>query len=91
MNHLHTCFLSCIGLAASAWAETPVLFIAGPKSHGIGQHEHPAGCQLLAAHLNASGLGIRAEVSEGWPDDPGKTGGAATIVIYGDGIDAHPA
>lgn len=91
MNHLHTCLLTCIGFATSALAETPVLFIAGPKSHGPGQHEHPAGCHLLAAHLNASGLGIRAEVSEGWPSDAGKITAAATLVIYGDGIDAHPA
>jgi hypothetical protein len=90
MKLIHTCLLSCIGFATAA-AEIPVLFIAGPKSHGVGQHEHPAGCALLAAHLNASGLGIRADVSEGWPADPGKIASAATIVIYGDGIDAHPA
>lgn len=91
MTHLRICFLSCLGLAATAIAETPVLFIAGPKSHPSGQHEHPAGCQLLAAHLNASGLGIRADVSEGWPSDAAKISAAHTIVIYGDGIDAHPA
>ena len=91
MNHLPTCLLSCIGFATAALAETPVLFIAGPKSHGVGQHEHPAGCQLLADHLNASGLGIRAEVSEGWPSDAAKIAAAETLVIYGDGIDAHPA
>jgi hypothetical protein len=78
-------------LATAIWAETPVLFIAGPKSHGVGQHEHPAGCRLLADHLNASGLGIRAEVSEGWPGDTTQIAAAATLVIYGDGIDAHPA
>lgn len=91
MNTLHTCLLLCIGFATAALAETPVLFIAGPKSHGVGQHEHPAGCRLLADHLNASGLGIRAEVSEGWPSDAAKIAAAETLVIYGDGIDDHPA
>jgi hypothetical protein len=91
MNHLHTCLLSCIGFATAAFAETTVLFIAGPKSHGVGQHEHPAGCRLLADHLNAAGLGIRAEVSEGWPSDAAKITAADTLVIYGDGINAHPA
>jgi hypothetical protein len=91
MKHLPTCLLSCIGFASAALAETPVLFIAGPKSHGVGQHEHPAGCRLLADHLNACGLGILAEVSEGWPSDTAKTAAAETLVIYGDGIDDHPA
>jgi Trehalose utilisation/Ankyrin repeats (3 copies)/Ankyrin repeat len=91
MNRLHICLLTCIGFASAALAETPVLFIAGPKSHDVGQHEHPEGCRLLAAHLNSGGLGIRAEVSEGWPDDAAKISAAATLVIYGDGIDDHPA
>jgi hypothetical protein len=88
------------GLAAVLLAVTPakaadavksVLFVAGPKSHGPGQHEHPAGCALLARHLNAAGLGIAAEVHTGWPADPARTAAADTLVIYGDGGHAHPA
>jgi hypothetical protein len=71
--------------------EKSVLLIAGPKSHAPGQHEHPAGCELLARHLNASGLGITAEVSPGWPADAGKAAAADTLVIYSDGQDSHAA
>lgn len=74
-----------------AFGDTNVLLIAGPKSHGAGQHEHPAGCELLAKHLNSSGLGIRAEVSLGWPSDPAKVAAANSIVLYSDGQDAHVA
>ena len=74
-----------------AFGETNVLLIAGPKSHGAGQHEHPAGCELLAKHLNSSGLGIHAEVSLGWPADSAKAAAADTIVLYSDGQDAHVA
>ena len=72
-------------------ADMSVLLIAGPKSHGAGQHEHPAGCELLAKHLETSGLGIKAEVSLGWPQDAAKVAAADTLVIYSDGEDAHAA
>ncbi|MES2996840.1 MAG: ankyrin repeat domain-containing protein [Verrucomicrobiota bacterium] len=68
-----------------------ILFIAGPKSHGAGQHEHPAGCKLLADQLAAAKIGVTAEVSEGWPEDETKISSADGIVIYGDGIEKHPA
>ena len=75
----------------NAFATTRILLIAGPKSHGPGQHEHPAGCDLLAKHLQTSGLPITVEVSQGWPQDAAKVAAADTLVIYGDGIGAHPA
>lgn len=78
-------------LTPLALAEKSVLLIAGPKSHGAGQHEHPAGCELLAKHLETSGLGIKAEVSLGWPQDPAKAAAADTIVLYSDGQGAHVA
>lgn len=78
-------------LAPLALAEKSVLLIAGPKSHGPGQHEHPAGCELLAKHLNAGGIAIKAEVSLGWPADTAKAAGADTLVIYSDGQGAHAA
>ena len=83
-------FLAALLAATTAHAGT-VLLIAGPKSHAEGQHEHPAGCELLAQHLNASGLDLRAEVSLGWPQDPAKAATADTIVLYSDGQDAHGA
>jgi hypothetical protein len=83
--------LATLLLSPLAPAETSVLLVAGPKSHGPGQHEHPAGCELLAKHLNTSGLGITAEVSIGWPADAAKAAAADALVIYSDGQDAHAA
>ncbi len=78
-------------LSPLALAEKNVLFIAGPKSHGPGQHEHPAGCEMLATYLRNSGLGILADVSLGWPHDEAKVTAADSIVIYGDGLADHVA
>lgn len=91
MNIPTRCLLISLLLAPFVPAEKSVLLIAGPKSHPPGQHEHPAGCELLAKHLQTSGLGIRAEVSHGWPQDPAKAAAADTIVIYSDGQGAHAA
>jgi type 1 glutamine amidotransferase len=86
-------FLLTAGIATClpATAAKSVLLIAGPKSHGPGQHEHPAGCELLAKHLNTSGLDLKAEVSVGWPQDATKADSADTIVLYSDGQGAHVA
>lgn len=88
----HALFL-VLSLAASPIAPgaKSVLLLAGPKSHGPGQHEHPAGCELLANHLNTSGLDLKAEVSLGWPQDASKVEQADTLVLYSDGEDAHVA
>jgi type 1 glutamine amidotransferase len=91
MHSLRSRLLFFLLLAPPAPAETSVLLIAGPKSHGPGQHEHPAGCELLAKRLNACGLGIKAQVSPGWPADAAKAAAADTLVIYSDGQDAHAA
>ena len=90
MKPLHACLWLCLCVPPPAMAEKSVLLIAGPKSHAPGQHEHPAGCELLAKHLNTSELGIKAEVSLGWPQDATKLN-ADTIVLYSDGQDAHVA
>lgn len=91
MHTLTRCLVFSLLLAPLASAEKAVLLIAGPKSHGPGQHEHPAGCELLAQHLRGSGLGIHAEVSLGWPQDAAKIAAADTLVIYGDGLADHIA
>lgn len=83
--------LCLIGLTGPVFCGSSVLFIAGPKSHAPGAHEHPAGCALLAKHLESSGLGLSVAVSQGWPQDAEAAAAADTIVIYGDGLDAHPA
>ena len=78
-------------LATTTHAATGILLVAGPKSHGPGEHDHPAGCQLLARHLASAGLDLAPAVSTGWPKDPAQLAAAATLVIYGDGNQAHPA
>jgi len=78
-------------LAPLPAAQKSILFIAGPKSHGAGQHEHPSACALLAKHLASSGLDLKVDVSNGWPQDAAMVTAADTIVIHGDGMDQHPA
>jgi hypothetical protein len=91
MKPLLPCLSALLFCSPLSMAGKSVLLVAGPKSHGPGQHEHPAGCELLSKHLNASGLGITAEVSLGWPADAAKAAAADTLVIYSDGQGAHAA
>ncbi len=68
-----------------------IVFIAGARSHGYGEHDHNAGCRLLAAQLEAAGLGITAVVYyPGWPRDPHVFDGADAVVFYADGALRHP-
>ncbi len=77
--------LALVGVLAGA-APARVLLIAGPDSHGWGAHEHKAGCDLLAAALNVSGLPLTATVhGETWPADAGAFDGVKAVVLYGDG------
>ncbi len=77
-------------LCSIAHANTTILFIAGEPSHGPGEHRFPDGCALLAEALNASGLPLRAEVSNGWPADA-VFAAATTVVLYSDGLENHVA
>lgn len=73
-------------------AKKKIVFVAGKPSHGPGQHEHRAGCMLLADQLNKSGLPIEAVVTDnGWPQDNAIFDGASAVVIYADGGGGHPA
>jgi putative membrane-bound dehydrogenase-like protein len=77
--------LTLLAVAGTALAENRVVFLAGSRSHGPGEHEFNAGCQLLAKALNEqSGLDVKAEVIQGWPSDPAVLDGAKAIVIYSD-------
>ncbi len=68
-----------------------IAFVAGNPSHGFGEHEHRAGCLLLAKALNESGLPVYAEVyTNGWPKDASVLNDAAAVVIYSDGGGGHP-
>ena len=81
--------LLCTTLASGQPAAR-VLLVAGPDSHGWGAHEHRAGVKLLADALNASELGIQADVHLGsWPEDPAALQYLKAVVIYGDGAGGH--
>ncbi|WP_372807771.1 ankyrin repeat domain-containing protein [Pontiella sp.] len=82
--------VSLIG-AVSVFAEAPksVLLVAGKPSHGPGEHEFTAGCDLLAQALNGSGLGIAATVEHGaWPAADALANVDA-VVVYCDGNKQH--
>ena len=71
--------------------EKKVVFVAGTPSHGYGNHEHNAGCLLLAELLNEHVPGVRAVVYQnGWPDDPTALDNADTLVVFANGGGGHP-
>lgn len=77
--------LSCAGLLLADEPPRTLLLVAGPDSHAKGDHEHHAGCVLLAEWINRADVGVHAIVSSGWPDDPGVVERADAIVVYADG------
>lgn len=73
-------------------AKKKIVFVAGKPSHPKGEHEHRAGCLLLADHLKKSGLPVETVVVEGgWPADASVFDGASAVIIYSDGGEGHPA
>src|SRR5438045_4492496 len=72
-------------------ADRQIIFIAGPPSHGPGEHEHRAGCLLLKSCLDKV-PGVSSIVySNGWPKQPHAFEQADAIIIYADGGNGHPA
>jgi type 1 glutamine amidotransferase len=68
-----------------------IVFLAGPPSHGPGEHEHRAGCLLLKSCLDQVPGVTSVVYSNGWPQDPTAAfADAATLVVYSDGGDGHP-
>jgi hypothetical protein len=68
-----------------------IVLIAGKVSHGYAQHEHYAGCVLLAKCLEQNVPGVHAVVvKDGWPQDEKVLDGAAAIVLYSDGGEGQP-
>lgn len=67
-----------------------IVLIPGKDSHGVGEHEHLGGCQLLAKLLNENVPGVTAVVTEqGWPVDTTVLDDADAILMYSDGGDGH--
>jgi len=93
-----SCALCCglplldFGAASASAADTKkVVFVAGPKSHGYGAHEHYAGCMLLAECLEEAVPSVETVVyRDGWPADPRAFDNAATIVLFADGGGGNP-
>ena len=67
-----------------------IVLIPGADSHGVGEHEHLGGCQLLARLLNEHVPGVEAIVTEQkWPKDTTVLDDAAAILMYSDGGAGH--
>jgi len=68
-----------------------IVFIAGPPSHGHGEHEYRAGCLLLKGCLDHV-PGVSSVVyGNGWPEDPvAAFTDAAAMVLFSDGGGGHP-
>jgi hypothetical protein len=80
-----------LATALVAAEPTKIVLLAGPPSHGPGDHEHRAGCLLLKSCLDKVPGVVSAVYSNGWPKDAEAAfAGAATIVIYSDGGEGHP-
>lgn len=77
--------LASLTLTMAASAANQIVFLAGGRSHGPGEHEFNAGCLLLAKALNEqSGLDVKATVIQGWPKDESVLDGIKALVIYAD-------
>jgi putative membrane-bound dehydrogenase-like protein len=73
-------------VAADKNETTNILFLAGGRSHGSGEHEFLAGSKLLAKALNEqSGLNVNATVISGWPEDESVFNDVDAVIIYSDG------
>ena len=70
-------------------AKKKIVFLAGSPSHGYAQHEHHAGCMLLAKCIRENVPEADAVVYDGWPNDPHALDDAATVVMYCDGGGGH--
>ena len=84
------CFVFCVLLSVAS-AGTKIVFIAGPPSHGPGDHEHRAGCLLLKGCLDKLPGVTSIVCSNGWPEDPAAAfAGVNSVVVFSDGEGSHP-
>jgi type 1 glutamine amidotransferase len=83
-------FCILVGCVAAVAADKRIVLLAGSASHGTGEHEFKAGCQLLQKCLNTI-PGVQADVyNNGWPQDEKSFAGADAIFLYSDGGEGHP-
>jgi type 1 glutamine amidotransferase len=68
-----------------------IVFIAGAPSHDYAEHEHHAGCLLLAKWLRSGLPNLETVVHrDGWPRDATIFDGANAIVVFCSGGDKNP-
>jgi len=67
-----------------------VVLVAGPRSHGPGDHEYLAGLVMLAEMLKQTPNLFPVMVREGWPKNEKIFEGAKSIVVFSDGRGGHP-
>lgn len=80
------------GFGQDAAKQKSIVLIAGKASHKYAEHEHYAGCRLLADVLQKSTSSAKCQViRDGWPEDDAMLDKADTIVMYADGGAKHPA
>lgn len=90
IRKLYLFLTAMLVLSASSAAEKKILLLAGSASHGRGEHEFNAGCDLLKKCLDGV-PGIKTEVHRnGWPKDESAFEGVAAVFIYSDGGGGHP-
>jgi type 1 glutamine amidotransferase len=67
-----------------------VVFIAGPDSHGKGEHEYNGGLTFLAQKIKEGMPEMDTAVyHNGWPKDTNALKDASTIVLFCDGSEGH--
>jgi type 1 glutamine amidotransferase len=69
---------------------TKIVLVAGPRSHGPGEHEFFAGCALLMDMLKQTPGVFPVMARDGWPQNPAIFDGAKAIVCFSDGGAGHP-
>ena len=69
-----------------------IAFLAGRPSHGPGEHEHRAGCMLLADQINTNFKDkmLATVYTGGWPNDPTALDNVDAILSFTDGGGGHP-
>jgi hypothetical protein len=68
-----------------------IVLVAGAPSHASGEHEFNAGVKLLLRRLQKIDSVVAASYHDGgWPQDPTAMQNADAIVVYADGLGAHP-
>lgn len=68
-----------------------IVLVAGPPSHGPGEHEFRAGSLLLKKCLDGVSSINAVVYTNGWPKETNAFDGADAIVLYMDGGPNHPA